>query len=119
MKNLVVDESVDYEIIRRLVKEDFEIFSIHDRHPGISDDEVLRIANDLGCLLITEDKDFGELTFRLRLSHKGILLVRLSGLSRTDRIESTVEAIKKHYKEFQLNFSVLTETGLRIKRPQR
>jgi len=33
-------------------------------------------------LLITEDKDFGELTFRLRLNHCGVLLIRLSDLPR-------------------------------------
>jgi hypothetical protein len=37
--------------------------------PEIADEDVLREANGLGALLITADKDFGDLVFRQRLVH--------------------------------------------------
>lgn len=49
--------------------------------PGISDDIVLELANSEGVLLLTADKDFGELVFRLRRVSSGVVLVRLAGLS--------------------------------------
>ena len=45
--------------------------------PG--DEEILAIANDQGRLLVTLDKDFGELAVRRGRSHCGIL--RLVGIS--------------------------------------
>jgi len=48
---------------------------------GIDDKDVLNAANREIALLITADKGFGELVFRQRLVSKGVVLVRLAGLS--------------------------------------
>jgi hypothetical protein len=42
--------------------------------PGITDDEVLAIANRVQAILITADRDFGEIVFRRRLHTQGIIL---------------------------------------------
>ena len=63
----VIDENVDYGITSILKKQGLDVYSIQDNNPGISDEQVLKIANDLNAVLITEDKDFGELTHRLKL----------------------------------------------------
>jgi len=65
--------------------------------------------------LVTEDKDFGELTYRLNLEHKGILLIRLNDIPRRERIEIASEMIEKYVDKLFDNFSVLTPKGLRIK----
>ncbi len=49
---------------------------LRETHSGIKDVDVLAIAVESNAFLLTEDKDFGELVFRLHLSHKGILLIR-------------------------------------------
>ena len=84
---LLADESVDFGIVRRLRNEGFEVVSIAELNSGISDIEVLKIATEGELLLITEDKDFGELPHRLKLNHFGVLLIRLSELKRIERIE--------------------------------
>jgi predicted nuclease of predicted toxin-antitoxin system len=38
--------------------------SVAEMDTGISDDVVLDLANQEGSLLLTADKDFGELVFR-------------------------------------------------------
>ncbi|MDP3434810.1 MAG: DUF5615 family PIN-like protein, partial [Bacteroidota bacterium] len=65
--NLVADESVDFGIICRLREIGIEVISISEDFSGIKDSEVLKIAADYKYLLITEDKDFGELAYRLKL----------------------------------------------------
>jgi len=70
---LVADESVDFGIVKLLRTENFSVLSISEKHSGITDFEVLEIAVKNDALLITEDKDFGELAFRLKYKHKGIL----------------------------------------------
>jgi predicted nuclease of predicted toxin-antitoxin system len=113
--NFVADESVDFGIINALRKIDAEVVSISEQYSGISDKEVLVIANENNCLLITEDKDFGELTYRLQLRHCGILLLRLNDLPRKRRIALVIELLENHFDKLRGKFSVLTPKGLRIK----
>ncbi|MEO5570241.1 MAG: DUF5615 family PIN-like protein [Bacteroidia bacterium] len=73
---LIADESVDFGIIRLFRKRGIIVFSITEDFPQADDTKVLEIANGKALLLLTEDKDFGELAYRLKLHHKGILLIR-------------------------------------------
>ena len=112
---LLADESVDFGIVNSLRQNNIEVFFISEFSAGVNDTKVLNIANSKNCLLITEDKDFGELAYRLKLEHHGILLIRLSDLPRTERLIYATETIVKYYDELQNCFSVLTQRGLRIK----
>jgi predicted nuclease of predicted toxin-antitoxin system len=101
--------------LKVLRQKGYNVLSISEDCAGIKDIEVLDIAVKSQSLLITEDKDFGELTYRLRLHHKGILLIRLSDLPRNKRIEFVIETVDSHYDMLLNSFSVLTKRGLRIK----
>ncbi|MBU1744766.1 MAG: DUF5615 family PIN-like protein [Proteobacteria bacterium] len=57
--------------------------------PGISDDTVLELANNEGSLLLTSDKDFGDLVFRLRRLSAGVVLIRLAGLTPAKKANNT------------------------------
>jgi predicted nuclease of predicted toxin-antitoxin system len=67
--------------------------------PGISDDVVLDLANQHSALLITADKDFGELVFRLRRLRGGVILLRLAGLSPERKAEIVILIINQHLEE--------------------
>jgi predicted nuclease of predicted toxin-antitoxin system len=47
--------------------------------PRASDSQIISRANEDVRLLLTEDKDFGELVFRWRKPAPGILLLRIDG----------------------------------------
>lgn len=79
--NLVADESVDQPIVDRLRQDGHTVLSIADLDPGIADNAVLRLADQNSALLLTADKDFGELVFRMGNIHTGVVLTRLAGLS--------------------------------------
>ena len=113
---LVADESVDFGIIKGLRQKGINVFSVAEECFGINDSEVLKLTVKKKCLLITEDKDFGELAFRLKFQHKGILLIRLSDLPRKERLLLAVETIAPHLNKLTGNFSVLSKNGLRIKK---
>ena len=118
-KKILADESVDYAIVQRLRQLNIEAISVTEKYSGFSVVEVLKIARKYQCLLITEDKDFGELIFRLDLSHYGILLIRLSDLLRSERLETAAITINTYIDKLFNNFSVLTNKGLRIKPMQK
>lgn len=65
---LVADESVDFNIVRTLRTIGYEVYSIQESNSGISDVEVLAISTQRKALLITEDKDFGEIVFKEKTS---------------------------------------------------
>ncbi len=90
----VADESVDFRVVAELRNIGISVYSIAEEAPSITDTSVLSIAFERHALLITEDKDFGELVFRLQLPHYGILLIRIQ--EESYKIFSAAAAIKKH-----------------------
>ena len=113
--NLLADESIDRQIVDSLREKGYIVGYIAEMDPGISDDVVLELANKEGVLLLTADKDFGELVFRLRRLSSGVVLVRLAGLSPVKKSEIVVPFIMKHFSELVESFSVITPMGIRIR----
>ncbi len=72
----VADEGVEARIVERLRFEGHDVDYVAELAPGITDDEVLDLSNAGQRVLITVDKDFGELVFRLRRLAAGVLLLR-------------------------------------------
>ncbi|MBI4747425.1 MAG: DUF5615 family PIN-like protein [Acidobacteria bacterium] len=109
----VGDESVESQIIERLRFDGHEVWYVAEMNPGISDDEVLQTANTFGCILITGDKDFGELVFREKKVHQGVLLLRLTGITNQSKAEIVSAVIISNQDQLAGAFSVITPGGLR------
>lgn len=113
---IVADESVDFRIISALRSLDCEVYAICEQSPSITDIQVLEKAVAMNALLITEDKDFGELVFRLQLPHKGVLLIRVIQLPVEEKLKLISEAIVRNLDELVGSFSVLSGNAIRIKK---
>ena len=111
----VADESVDYQIVSRLRKDGHEVIYIAETHSGASDNSVLNQAKLLQAVLLTSDKDFGDLVFRQHLVSRGILLLRIAGLPQERKAAIVAEAILKHGAAMPGAFTVLTPTTIRIR----
>ena len=81
------------------------------------DEQVLAQADKTQALLITEDKDFGEMVYRHHAAHQGVVLLRLAGRSREVRAALISQAFQLHASEFLHAFSVITPAGIRIRPP--
>ena len=114
--NLVADECVDHPIVAALRSAGHVVVAIAELRSGISDEEVLSLAQQDDALLITQDTDFGELVFRLRQATSGVLLVRLAGATAARKAELVTMAIEQHGSELAGSFSVLDSAQLRIRR---
>lgn len=112
---LVADESIDLAIVIRLREDGHEVRAVSESSPAASDEVVLGLAT--GSLLLTADKDFGELVFRHRLAHSGVLLIRLAGLSASEKAGLVSRALQDHAPAISTGFSVLTSRSLRIRQP--
>ncbi|MCS6988005.1 MAG: DUF5615 family PIN-like protein [Chloroherpetonaceae bacterium] len=77
----LIDENVDQRIAERLIAEGFNVRQVSSIAPGASDEAILQISIAENEIVITDDKDFGELAFRRAKSSCGVMLLRLRGLS--------------------------------------
>ena len=117
---LLADESIDRQIVDSLRRDGHDVIYIAEVEPSIPDNEVFDRANEKAALLITADKDFGEIVFRdSRLISDGVVLIRLSGLSAAKKSAVVIAAINDHEAEFPHHFSVISAGKIRIraKRP--
>jgi predicted nuclease of predicted toxin-antitoxin system len=117
--NLFADESVDSPIVDLLRQEGHEVTYVAELDPGIVDEEVLALAKQAGFLLLTGDKDFGELVYRLKKAQSGVALIRLSGLSPQRKAEIVADAIRSHGKEMMNAFTVIGPSSVRIRKQVR
>jgi predicted nuclease of predicted toxin-antitoxin system len=113
--NLLADESVEALIVDRLRQEGHEILYVAEMDPGISDEIILSQANRSNSLLITADKDFGELVFRRRLINSGVMLLRLAGLSEQSKANIVAAVFSEYPTEIPEAFTVVSPGMVRIR----
>ena len=114
--NLLADESVDRQIVDQLSLDGHRVLYVAEMAPGISDDAVLDLANQEGVVLLTADKDFGELLFRQRRATRGVVLVRLAGLSPERKAGLVSSAIRQRTSQLTGAFTVITPGMVRVRR---
>jgi predicted nuclease of predicted toxin-antitoxin system len=112
----LADENMDAAIVDRLRQVGHQVWYVLEMEPGIPDEEVLALANREGAVLITADKDFGELVFRLRSITTGVILIRLAGLSTLAKIDIIIMTIQEHESELFAAFTVVSPTSIRIRK---
>jgi predicted nuclease of predicted toxin-antitoxin system len=113
----IADEGFDKAIVL-LVREDYDVLYILEMMPGISDDVILEKSRDEERILLTLDKDFGELVFRLHHKHSGVILCRLEGLSEEDKCSLVKSTIDKYGNELYDSFTVIQPGNIRIRNKQ-
>ncbi len=115
----IIDESTGAAVVEYLRSEGHDVLAVAETMPQASDRDVLSRAVSEGRILVTNDKDFGELVFRSGLAHLGVLLLRLRDESPAGRV-SVVKAILAHHADkLAGQFVVATENNVRVRRPDR
>jgi predicted nuclease of predicted toxin-antitoxin system len=89
--------------------------SLLNRLPGIDDEAVLHKSRESKAVLLTADKDFGDLVFRQHIVHSGVVLVRLSGLEPEQKAALVSRVFFQHERALYGAFSVLSPRALRIR----
>jgi predicted nuclease of predicted toxin-antitoxin system len=114
--NLLADEGVDRPIVERLRRDGHKVVYVAEIDSGIADEEILRRANERTALLVTADKDFGEVVFPQNLLNVGgVVLIRLAGLSPERKAEIVGRVFRDRGAEFPKAFSVISPGRVRIR----
>ena len=111
----LTDENISLGIVEFLRSAGYDIVSIIEDSPGAEDLEVLTKANRGKRILITADKDFGNLIYQHNFPHKGVILLRLIDETNKNKIRVLSSLFKTYKKELKNKFVVATEDKVRIR----
>lgn len=112
----LVDECTGSKVAQWLRDENYEVFSVFDEARGIMDDEILVKTFSENWILITNDKDFGEMVFRERREHHGVVFLRLDDERAANKIEVLRRLLESYAEKLPEEFVVVTETKVRFAR---
>lgn len=109
-----MDENTGPKVARWLRDQGHEVFSVYEEARGMKDDEIMRKAFVEDRILITNDKDFGEMVYRERRPHKGVMLLRLQDERAANKIDTIRQFLEYHSDQLVNQFVVVTENGSRF-----
>lgn len=110
----LANENFPGDAIDALRQQRHEVVWIREDSPGISDIQVLDRAQRENRVLITFDKDFGDLAFRFGLPAScGIILFRIS-MTSSDYIASLALAAIQQRQDWAGHFSVVEDDRIRM-----
>jgi len=75
----LADESCDFAAVRALRAAGHEVTAVAELAPRAPDEAVVDLALREGSILLTEDKDFGQLVYAGGLPTAGVILIRYPG----------------------------------------
>jgi predicted nuclease of predicted toxin-antitoxin system len=112
---ILADENFPQPAIEALRTAGWDVFSIREESPGISDEEVAALCSAEDRILVTFDKDFGELIFRRRLAvGAGVILFRLSPESPAE-VAALAMALVDSGQDLRGHFCVVTRDRIRLR----
>lgn len=111
---LLADESCDFAIVRALRKAGHDVAAVRDLMAGALDEEVCRYAILEDRLLLTEDKDFGQLFFSSSDRSPGVILIRFPGNARGTAAASVCDFLSVSREQARGCFTVIQPGKIRI-----
>ena len=107
----LVDEGVGQLVAKWLKENGHQVYSVYDKSRGLDDNSIQKIAFEKNYILITNDTDFGELIFKQKIAHKGVILLKLDDLRPNNKInvlnkllQSHLDSLQNCYDEFYEDF---------------
>jgi predicted nuclease of predicted toxin-antitoxin system len=110
----LIDECTGPAVAAWLAQQGHDVYSVYDQLSGASDDALLEKAFREDWILITNDRDFGELIFREGRPHRGVVFLRLEDERAANKIYVLGQLLASHASHLANQFVVVTETQLRF-----
>jgi predicted nuclease of predicted toxin-antitoxin system len=116
MIRFLANENVSLATVRRLQEEGFDVVAVSTDFPSISDESVILFASIDNRVIITFDRDYGELIFQHKVAPPpGVIYFRLHSFRPEDPAEILLKFLKLDI-NFEGFFSVISENNLRQKK---
>ena len=108
----LADENFPFDSVIILREAGFDVDSIQESSPSLDDTSILEIAVTSSAILLTFDRDFGDLIFNHRLSApRGIVYFRFDLLTSEEPARMLLDLIPDV--RFEGNITVITRHNIR------
>ena len=111
---LVADESCDFSVVIGLRAAGHDVVAITETMRGAEDEQVIELADSQKRLLLTEDKDFGQLVFAAAKQNSGVILIRYPTFARSGLTTDILELLANRGAALHGCFTVLQPGRARI-----
>jgi predicted nuclease of predicted toxin-antitoxin system len=111
---LVADESCDFSIVIGVRSAGHDVVSITETMSGVDDEKVIELARSERRLLLTEDKDFGQLVFAATKENSGIILIRYPTFARSTLTAAVTKLLADRGDALYSKFAVLEPGRVRV-----
>jgi predicted nuclease of predicted toxin-antitoxin system len=112
----LVDVNAGLAVATALRDAGHDVLFVGDLDWRMPDVDLLSLANREERILLTMDTDFGDLIYSSGLAHTGILLLRMPGASRLEKIQVVEEIIHHYGDQLPGHFCVYRQGKLRVRR---
>ena len=109
------DECVDASLVEYLRAAGHDVVYVAELASGMTDVAAIALANEDSRILLTEDKDFGELVIRRRRPVPGLVLLRIDSERRTLKWSRLEAAIQKIGEGLLGHYTVVDEVRFRVR----
>lgn len=115
-QKIIADLGISRSIVEFLSAKGFEIIRIVDINPCMTDEEILALTLECNAILITSDKDFGDLVYYSKKIHSGVILLRIEDASSEDFLKIITFIFENYWNQISQNFCVYKKGKFRIRR---
>jgi predicted nuclease of predicted toxin-antitoxin system len=112
----LADESCDFSVVRALRAAGHDVAAVAEWPGGTPDREVLESARAEARVLLTEDKDFGQLVFSALAGSGGVILIRYPTTARNLLPSNVVRLTEKLGARLESVFVTLSPGRIRVNR---
>jgi predicted nuclease of predicted toxin-antitoxin system len=110
----LADESCDFSVVRALRTAGHDVLAVAELSPGSDDALILDLALREQRILLTEDKDFGQLVYANAQPSSGVIFIRYPANARKTLPKTVVSLIAETQAQLTGSFVVLTPGRIRI-----
>ena len=114
MLKFIADENINNKIILKLRQVGFDVVSIRESYPGLSDENIIEKIIDEDSILLTEDSDFGKWVF-VHKKKIGVIYLRYHYQEAEQISQILINIINRYRKKLLNKFIVVTVKKIRIR----
>ena len=116
MENIkfIADVNIEKPIVDYLLENGYNVKWVADYDCKMNDEGLIKIANTEKRIIITNDKDFGELIFLQKKVSIGVILLRVKGQISQEKVKLIGKLLRDYSNKLLNHFVVITKKRIRF-----
>lgn len=111
----LIDVGVGKKVEEWFRENNYDVKCVRDINIRAKDADILRLAALENRMIITMDKDFGELVYNSGMLHSGVLILRLDDAKGEDKVDIVKRIVTGFSEKIENKFCVFQDGKLRIR----